>query len=222
MLGKSISKNSLILGGFAVITAGVLALTFGATEERIRDEEKRAAQKALLEIVPASRHNNDMLADTWTIPEQQLAQLGLSEASKIHIAKNSGLPVAAIIPSVAPDGYSGAIKLIVGVNLDGSISGARVLVHKETPGLGDKVDLNKNNWILSFNNTSLSSPAIEQWKVKKDGGAFDQFTGATITPRAVVKRIKQTLEYFEANKAQILGLETEASSEPIDVTTNTN
>ncbi len=205
MLGKSISKNSLILGTFAIITAGVLAVTFLATRDRIAAAEKRAAQKALTEIIPQNRHDNDMLEDVWVIPQSQLSQLGLTADSSIHIARQSEQNIAVVIPSIAPDGYSGDIKLITGINIDGSVAGVRVLSHKETPGLGDKVDLNKHTWILGFNDTSLSTPEIDDWKVKKDGGHFDQFTGATITPRAVVKRVKQTLEYFNAHKAEILG-----------------
>lgn len=204
MLGQSISKNSIILGGFALITAGVLAATFLATKDKISAEERRAAQRALLEIVPRKDHDNDMLADTWQIPNAHLSALGLTQAESIHIAKKDGSAVAAIIPSLAPDGYSGDIKLIIGVKKDGSVAGVRVLTHKETPGLGDKVDLNKDDWVLSFNNKSLQSPLKGKWKVKKDGGEFDQFTGATITPRAVVKRVKQTLEYFDQHKLAIL------------------
>jgi len=104
------------------------------------------------------------------------------------------------LPTVAPDGYSGDIKLIVGINLDGTIAGVRALSHKETPGLGDKVDLRKSNWILNFNGRSLLQPSIEQWAVKKDGGTFDQFTGATITPRAVVKSVKKALLFFQQQR----------------------
>ncbi|WP_086930113.1 electron transport complex subunit RsxG [Agarilytica rhodophyticola] len=200
MLGKSISKNSVILGGFALITAGVLATTFKATETKIAQAQKRAAQLALLEIVPLERHDNDMLDDTWPIPAKHAQQLGIATGEAIHIARKDGKPVAAIIPSTAPDGYSGAIKIIVGINTDGTIAGARALAHKETPGLGDKIDLNKDEWILGFNNKSLNDPVLAAWKVKKDGGEFDQFTGATITPRAVVNRIKQTLIYFQEHR----------------------
>ncbi len=205
MLGQSISKNSFILGTFALVTAGILAATFLITKDKIAAAEKRAAQKALSEIVHPDRHNNDMLEDTWQIPEQHLSALGLETITAVHIATQNAKPVSVVIPSTAPDGYSGDIKLIVGINIDGSIAGVRVLSHKETPGLGDKIDTNKNDWILGFNGTSLNNPDTLHWKVKKDGGQFDQFTGATITPRAVVKRVKQTLEYFDKHQNDILG-----------------
>ncbi len=206
MLTQSISKNSFILAAFALVTAGILALTYQSTAPRIAAAEKKAAEKALLEIVPEFRHDNDLLTDVWQIPEEQLNALGLQSESDIHIAKLKNEVEAIIVPTVAKDGYSGDIKMIIGINKDGSIAGVRVLGHRETPGLGDKVDLNKSDWVLSFNGKSLISPAPDQWKVKKDGGEFDQFTGATITPRAVVRQVKKTLEFFEQHKDEMLGV----------------
>lgn len=132
MLGKSITKNSVILGGFALVTAAILAFTFQATAEKIAEQEKRAAEKALLQIVPRERHDNDMLSDTLTFSAEQSAVLGAKGPVDVHLAKLDGELVAAIIPAIAPDGYSGEIKLIVGVNADGSVAGVRVLAHKET------------------------------------------------------------------------------------------
>lgn len=200
MLGKSITKNSLILGLFALITAGIVAATFQGTKERITLEEKRAAEKALLEIIPANRHDNDMLTSVITVPPEQLSQLGLNEAADIHVALMGNSPVAVIIPTVAPDGYSGDIKMIVGINSDGSVAGVRVLSHHETPGLGDKIEIRKSDWIRGFEGKSLENPALEKWRVKKDGGEFDQFTGATITPRAVVNAVRNALEYYNQNR----------------------
>jgi len=200
LLGKSISTNSLLLGAFALVTAAILAGTKAGTEERIVAAERMAAQKALLEIVPLERHNNDLLLDTLSIEEKHWAGLGLKLGGDINIAREDGKAIAAIIPAVAPDGYSGEIKLIIGVNADGSVAGVRILGHNETPGLGDKVDLKKSDWVLGFNGRSLSNPKPEGWAVKKDGGEFDQFTGATITPRAVINQVKRALEFFEAAK----------------------
>lgn len=204
MLVRSISKNSLILGAFAAATAALIALTFERTEDRISMAEKKAAQRALFEIVPQERHDNDMLADTVTVPAAQAEALGLQTPVQIHLAKSNQELVAFVVPATAPDGYSGAIKMIVGVNVDGSIAGVRVLSHKETPGLGDKVDLNKSTWILSFDNKSLQSPSAAGWRVKKDGGEFDQFTGATITPRAVVKQVQAVLQFIEQNRDSLI------------------
>ncbi len=197
---ESISRNSLLLGLFALVTAGLLAGTNESTKDRIQAAERKAAQKALLEIVPLERHSNDLLLDTVKIPAEYWESLGLDLGGEINIARAEGEAVAAIIPAVAPDGYSGKIKLIVGINLDGSVAGVRVLSHNETPGLGDKIDLKKGPWILSFNGKSLADPGPDAWQVKKDGGQFDQLTGATITPRAVVNQVRRTLEYFQAEQ----------------------
>lgn len=209
LLAKSISKNSLILGTFAFITAGTLAGTFLLTDDRIAASERRAAQRALFEIIPPSRFDNDLLASTWSIPDEDLSALGLQESNDIHIAKKDDNTVAVIIPCLAPDGYSGDIKLLVGVNVDGTVAGVRVLAHRETPGLGDKISLAKSDWVLSFDGRSLENPEPERWDVKKNGGVFDQFTGATITPRAVISRVEQTLHYFRANKDRILSVSNE-------------
>lgn len=197
MLGQSISKNSLILGVFAAITAGVIATTFQGTKKRIDEQERKAASAALIELIPNSRHNNDMLSDLITLDLAQSQRLGFTEPANVHVAKQDNKVVAFVVPTIAPDGYSGDIKMIVAINTDGTLAGARVLAHKETPGLGDKIDLRKSDWILSFNNKSLTNPAANLWTVKKDGGEFDQFTGATITPRAVIMRVKNTLLLYQ-------------------------
>lgn len=217
MIGKSITRNSVILGAFAVATAGLIALTFQGTAARIDSAEKQAAQRALFELVPQSRHDNDLLDDT--VPLERFAgdAGGLGNSGAIHIARQNGQPVAYIIPAVAPDGYSGDIRMIVGVNADGALAGVRVLSHKETPGLGDKIELAKSNWILSFDGKSLQNPAESGWQVKKDGGEFDQFTGATITPRAVVRQVKEVLQFVEKYRAQL-----EAAAESAQLTSQVN
>lgn len=204
MLGRSISKNSALLASFAAITAGLIALTFQVTAGRIADAERRAAQKALFEVVPESRHDNDLLSDTLVVPAADAVALHMSEPTLIHVARKNGEPIAFILSSSAPDGYSGAIRLLVGVNVDGTIAGVRVLRHGETPGLGDKIELAKSPWILDFDGRSLENPAAENWAVKKDGGHFDQFAGATITPRAVVKQVKRVLQYVQEHREALL------------------
>lgn len=203
MFGWSIGKNSLLLGAFALVTAGVLAGTYQLTREQIASSERAAAQQALLEIIPRERHDNDLLADTLPVPDESLNQLGLDGPADIHIARQADEIQAIIVPAVAPDGYSGDIRMIVGVNRDGTIAGMRVLTHRETPGLGDKVELKKSDWVLSFNGKSLENPEPDQWQVKKDGGHFDQFTGATITPRAVVNQVRKVLMFVEAHREQL-------------------
>ncbi len=201
---STIQKNSLILALFALITTTLLGGTYLSTREKIEHSERKAAQKALFEVVPAERHNNDMLVDTLPVPPTYWQTLGLKQGGDVHVARLDGKVVAMIIPTIAPDGYSGDIKFIVGINRDASIAGVRVLSHRETPGLGDKVDLKKHDWILGFNGKSLSKPEPSRWKVKKDKGEFDQFTGATITPRAVVKQVFQVLNYYKDDSKRLL------------------
>jgi len=203
MLGQSISKNSFILAAFAVITAGALALTNLGTQDRIAAAERAAQQRALFEIIPLQDHDNDLLNDTIPVPDSAWEPLGASSESKIYRARKQGDITALIVPATAHDGYSGDISMIVGVKRDGSIAGVRVLLHKETPGLGDKIELKKHQWILNFDGKTLSVPVIEEWKVKKDGGIFDQFAGATITPRAVVGQVKRVLEFVTANQQSL-------------------
>ena len=202
MLGQSITRNGLLLGLFAVCTTLLIAGTFLQTRDRIHEEQRRAEEKALLQIVPRERHDNSMLDDTLAIPATTPG-LGLREDKNAYRARREGKVIAAIIPVTAPDGYSGAIDLIVGVNADGSVAGVRVLSHKETPGLGDKVDLKKSDWILGFNGRSLENPRPEKWAVKKDKGVFDAFTGATITPRSVVAATRRALEYAQAHRTEL-------------------
>ena len=199
MLGKSITRNAVLLALFAVATGLLLAGSYLLTKDRIAAEIRKAEEKALLQIVPRERHDNSMLDDTLPVGAEA-TELGLRSDKSIYLARQEGKVVAAILPATARDGYSGDIDLIVGVNNDGSIAGVRVLAHKETPGLGDKVDLNKSDWVLDFNGRSLANPLPAGWAVKKEQGVFDAFTGATITPRAVITATRKVLEYAEANR----------------------
>ncbi|MFT4517896.1 MAG: electron transport complex protein RnfG [Halioglobus sp.] len=206
MLGQSITRNSFLLALFAVTTTLLIAGTYQATKEQITEQKRLAEEKALLQIIPRDRHDNSMLDDTIAVgPATQ--GLGLSEEKRVYVARSQGEVVAVIIPAVAPDGYTGEIELIVGVNADGSIAGVRALGHRETPGLGDKVDIKKSDWILSFNGRSLENPAVKGWAVKKDKGEFDQFTGATITPRAVVAATLRALQYAERNRGSLFNIQ---------------
>jgi electron transport complex protein RnfG len=209
MLGTSISKNSVLLGVFALIAAGMLAGINEGTKERIAKEVRIAQQRALYEIVPRATHDNDLLLDTQSIPTDALTSLGLPKGGELHVARRNGEIIALIIPATAPDGYSGEIGMIVGVNRDGSVAGVRVLNHRETPGLGDKVDLKKSNWVLGFAGKSLLNPEPSRWTVKKDGGDFDQFTGATITPRAVVNQVKRVLKFVQIHEAALFAADEE-------------
>lgn len=210
----SIGKNGLLLFLFAIVTAGILASTYEGTKEQIAASEREAAEKALLDIIPQSRFDNDLLLDTITVPASAEELLGDVVGDNIFVARKNNTIVAVIIPAIAPDGYSGDIKLIAGINTDGTIAGVRVLSHKETPGLGDKVDIKKSQWISTFTAKSLNNPTADDWAVKKDGGEFDQFTGATITPRAVVSRVYNILRYVDNNGALLFPNNSQAQQSP--------
>lgn len=202
----SVQKNAVGLGLFAIVTAGAIALAQVFTADRIETNQRLAQARALTEILPSGSYDNDLLQDRISIDHRFNQQLlgPTSETAQIHVAKREGKPVAFILPAVAPDGYTTHIQLLVGIQIDGSLTGVRVTGHKETPGLGDKIDLKKSDWILSFDGKSLSNPTEEAWKVKKDGGNFDQFTGATITPRAVVQAVKQALTFYRLHQSLLL------------------
>lgn len=210
ILGRSISRNALLLGAFAAITTAVIAAIFIQSEPVIKDNIRKAEQQALLEIFSEEQHDNSMLDDTIAVEDSDL--LGLREPKKIYVARKQKKNVGVIIPATARDGYTGDIDLIVGVWSNGNIAGVRVLSHRETPGLGDAIDRKKSDWVDGFFDRSLQDPVTKLWKVKKDGGVFDQFTGATITPRAVTKAVKNTLIYFEQHRESLL----KADSEKID------
>jgi electron transport complex protein RnfG len=198
---SSAGRNAIGLGLFSIITAGLIALTNVATSERIIEQQAKAQAAALYEIVPNDMHDNDLLHDAFRLQ----AQLGEVEIdSDIYIAKVDSKPSVIIIPWTASEGYTGPIKLIIGINVDGSIKGVRVVSHKETPGLGDKIEIKKSDWILDFNGRSFSNTSPEAWTVRKNGGDFDQLTGATITPRAVVSAVKDALTFFEQHQQQLL------------------
>jgi electron transport complex protein RnfG len=204
MLRQSITRNSMLLAIFAVCTTFLIASTHLLTRENIALQKRKAEEKALLQIVPREQHDNSMLDDTIAVGPQ-ITGLGLREEKRIYVARKDGTVVTVIIPTIAPDGYTGEIELIVGVNTDGSIAGVRALSHRETPGLGDKVDIKKSDWMLSFNGRSLDNPLVTGWAVKKDKGVFDQFTGATITPRAVVAATLRALQYANENRSSLFG-----------------
>lgn len=202
----SIRRNAVGLGLFAIVTAGAIAAAQVGTHDTIEHNMRMAEARALNEIVPADQYNNDLLTDVITINSQYNQQLlgPLPEGSQIHIARNDGVPRTLILPVVAPDGYTMEIGMLVGINVDGTIAGVRVVSHRETPGLGDKIELKKSGWVLAFAGKSLADPGDDKWAVRKDGGVFDQFTGATITPRAVTAAVKHALMFFDLHKTQLL------------------
>jgi electron transport complex protein RnfG len=202
-------KNSLVLGLFAVATVGLVALVQQATASRIATSEREAQVRALTEILPSDSYDNHLLDNPIQVHDPIL--LGNKRPQPAYIALKDGQPSAVILRVTAPDGYSGAIQLLVGIRADGQLAGVRALNHKETPGLGDKIELAKSPWIRSFEGKSLNAPNEDGWAVKKDRGSFDQFAGATITPRAVVKATHKALQYFDAHKKELFAAQVKSN-----------
>lgn len=200
---RSMLRNSLVLGLFAIVTVGLVAFIQQGTAERIAQAERQARVDALAQILPEGSYDNALLDSQR---ELHHALLG-PRPVPAWVATREGQPAAVILQATAPDGYSGAIHLLIGIQADGRLTGVRVIGHKETPGLGDKIELAKNAWIRGFDGKSLDEPAESGWAVKKDGGQFDQFAGATITPRAVVKAVHQALRYFDAHRDDLFAQE---------------
>lgn len=201
---EAIRKNSIGLAIFAIITAGAIALTQVMTKDKIAHNKAEAQARALYEIVPKNTMDNDLLTDIYMI--EDASSIGYDEPVNAYLARHNGLTHTVLFPVIAPDGYTGNIDLLVGIKSDGTVAGVRVLAHRETPGLGDKVELKKSNWLLSFNQQKLNEQDDPTWAVKKDGGRFDQFTGATITPRAIVNATRRAILLFEEHKAAMLRL----------------
>jgi len=195
---RQIIITTIILLLFAISGTALVVYTFDNTRERISANERATLLRKLHQLIPQQQHDNVLLDDTLTIINTPL--LGTLEPVTVYRARKAGQPVALVITPVAPDGYSGIIKLLVGINVDGTLNGVRVVAHRETPGLGDAIDEKRSDWIHLFDNRSLQDPPLERWAVRKDGGDFDQLTSATITPRAVVKAVRQTLLYYRDNQ----------------------
>ena len=196
---------------FAIVSAILVGITFYQTRDAIKHNEELILLRQLNTIIPQDSYDNDLLSDTITIKANH--QLGTTEDTIAYRARKGEADVAVVFSSIAPDGYNGPIHILVGVREDARIAGVRVVKHRETPGLGDAVSMTHSDWILGFDNHSLTDPVSERWKVKRDGGIFDQFTGATITPRAVVKAVHEALLYFSKNKETLFKKNTEAAKQ---------
>ncbi|WP_232023337.1 electron transport complex subunit RsxG [Thiomicrorhabdus aquaedulcis] len=198
----SMARSAGKLTLFVVTSVVLLLLTRALTEPMIAEVQRNTLLSSFNQVLPAQQYDNALLEDTLLLDTpEQMAALGASSPVTVYRARKNNQPVGLILTTTAPNGYSGNITLLMAVLADGSVSGVRVLSHKETPGLGDKIELDKHDWILSFNGLTLTQDNVNTWAVKKDGGQFDQFTGATITPRAVVATVKQTLSWVNQQGA---------------------
>ena len=199
-------RTGAVLLVFALVGTALLALTHERTDPIIARSQQAEKTALLNQVFPAARYDNDLLASQRSVPASEL--LGTRQPSALWIARQGGQFAGVVLEAVAPDGYSGNIALLIGIDAAGTITGVRVTAHRETPGLGDYIDRAKRTWIDQFTGTSLLAPADRGWNVKKDGGQFDARAGATITPRAVVKAIKRALDYYARHRAAWAGQET--------------
>lgn len=194
-------KNGLLLALFALLCTGLVAVVNQQTFDEIKLQQQKELMGILHQLIPDEIHDNELTAQCTLLQNKEA--LGTEDAMPAYIATAAGKPVAIAMEAIAPDGYNGNIKLIVGINTQGEVLGVRTLSHQETPGLGDKIELRKSDWVTKFVGKVLTSEDDKQWLVQKDGGDFDQFTGATITPRAYVKAVKRAVWYFTQHQAEI-------------------
>jgi len=195
MILSSMTKNGGILTAFALLTTGAVALTHSLTAERISEQEKKQLAEQLQQVLDAHHYDNQLYKDCVIITDERL---GPRPDQVIYRAYKNNEPYALVMRHVTPSGYSGDINLLTAVFANGDIAGVRVTKHEETPGLGDKVEIKKSDWITLFKGQNVLGDDDTRWAVKKDGGQFDQFTGATITPRAVVGSVKNAVLFAKA------------------------
>lgn len=198
---RQIIITTIILLMFAIIGTTLVALTYDRTRDQIAANERATLLRKLHRLIAPEQHDNVLLEDTLEVRDPTL--LGTDAPVTVYRARKDGRPVSLVIETIAPDGYSGSIRLLVGINTDGTLSGVRVVSHRETPGLGDAIDETRSDWIHVFDGKSLHNPEPAGWAVKKDGGTFDQLTGATITPRAVVKATRNALLYYRQHQEML-------------------
>ena len=189
-------KHAVVLGGFSLAATLLLAVAYGLTKEPIEKSELEDLRHSLEQVIPESIHDNNPASDTLKLQVDGVPLL-------VYRASKAG-HVTGVAFEASRRGYSGEIRVLLGIDENGKLLGARVLKHTETPGLGDKIEVTRSDWITRFTGKSLGDPPEAQWAVKKDGGPFDQFAGATITPRAVVNAIRDGLRLFAANRQTLL------------------
>lgn len=197
-----------VLLGVVVLLTALLGALAGQTRDRILRNQQSALLQAIDALLPPGSYDNDILQDRILVRSPDL--LGSSNAVAIFRARREHAPVAALINAIAPDGYRGPIELLIAIKHDGTLYGVQVLDHDETPGLGDAFENRDADWLTDFRGRSLDDPAQARWTVTKDGGEFDAFTGATITPRAIVRAVRKSLEYYRTHRDNLFGKPSES------------
>jgi len=193
---KRIGYQAALLGGFSTLATIFLVMGNISTKETILLRQQEDLQSSLAEVIPTEYYNNNLVENPLQVVDVDKQSITIYRGTK-------NKQVSALAWEISGQGYAGEMRFIMAVDNTGKILGVRVLSHAETPGLGDKMEVEKDNWILNFNGLSLGKPPEEQWKVKKDGGQFDAFTGATITPRGVVRAIVEALKFFRQNQTKL-------------------
>lgn len=188
---KIVSRHAVILVLFAIFCTFLVSLTHILTKNKIAEQQDLERLIHIRQVIPESMYDNNLIEHCSQITAPDY--LGTDAPHRIYTATKQNTVSAYAIETTAPNGYSGAINLIVGIDTQGNILGVRVLSHQETPGLGDKIERRKASWILGFNGTNLENTPPTDWNVKKEGGVFDALTGATITPKAVITSVYKVL-----------------------------
>lgn len=200
-IAKASTVTSLKLLMYTVIGTALLAFTYSQTLDKIAASEEAEKLNLIKQIVPQEKFDNQIMQDTLSIAADPL--LGNSKITTAYRARLQGQPSMLVMEAIAPDGYSGKIRFIIAIQYDGMIGGVRVVKHKETPGLGDYIEIARSDWIKGFNGVSLENHQDSDWKVKKDGGQFDYMAGATVTPRAVVKAVHKAAQYYAQHRDEL-------------------
>lgn len=200
MRRRPVAWGAIVMGLFSLIALVLVGQVDRLTSSRIAANERQTLLASLGELIAPDSHDNDMLSDRINVTDPRL---GSDRPLPVYRARKAGKVIAVALTVIAPEGYSGAIRLLVAVRTDGTLAGVRVLSHKETPGLGDWIEREKSDWLLGFDGRSLRSPAEPGWAVRKDGGVFDQFSGATITPRAVVAAVRDALRMVRDHRRDL-------------------
>ena len=205
-------RAAAILGVAAAVMVGLVSVVHDLAQPRIEASQRAQRLAQLTAVLGAIRYDNDPLADVTYVRDPEW--LGVDEALPVHRARLAGEPAALLVTTVAPDGYAGPIRLLVAIDAGGRLLGVRVLSHRETPGLGDAIDERRSPWIRIFDGRSLSDPPTGRWQVRNDGGDFDQFTGATVTPRAVVAAVRNVLVYHAQHRERLYSAPAAAAAAP--------
>jgi electron transport complex protein RnfG len=200
-MSSGIVKSGITLAAIAAICTLLVAATFQLTAERIEANEQAWLERSLEPALSGVFFEGSVTESKLEVPPPH--DLPGNDTAIIYRVFAEGAPVAALFAVTARDGYAGPIRILVGVGVDGMVTGVRIVEHRETPGLGDRIDQSRSDWVYQFDGRSLGDPVEARWLLDVDGGDFDQLTGASVTPRAVIKAIRDTLLYFNAHREEL-------------------